>query len=122
MEFLLYKHRTLWYNDLQLYHRVPQRNHANSQKLVAQFLLIFLFSSLLSSEAQSQHTQLNFKDKLSGQVVEFAGIRIQQIEGGREAHIISDESGKASPDFPHPLVIHVSCLGFRNFTDTLPEP
>lgn len=68
-----------------------------------------------------QKTSLILQDKVSGRPVEFASILSQELEGEKEQHIISNEAGRVEFSLPLPLIIHISSLGFQDYTDTIYE-
>lgn len=82
--------------------------------------LLFLFiASLFSSIIYGQTTTLILQDKVSQQPVEFAQVLLKELTGSREEHLISNQEGRVEFSMPLPMVIHISCLGFQEYADTI---
>lgn len=85
---------------------------------IARYCLIFYFLFTLTC-VKAQEIHLVFKDKVTGQVVEFAHVVIKSVANNTEIKAISDHEGKVSLNQDLPLVIAVSSLGFKPYVDTI---
>ena len=83
-------------------------------KLVLLFVGSFLFHNLIA-----QPVILRLQDKISGSPVEYAYVFITPLNGTVQEKQLSDARGEVTIRSSLPVIVRVSCIGYRDFSDTL---
>ena len=83
-------------------------------KLVFLFLYSFVLNPILA-----QPLTLHLKDKVSGAPVEYAYVVATPFQGKVPEKHLSNTLGEVTLNSDLPLVVYVSCMGYRDLTDTL---
>ncbi len=85
---------------------------------IARFCYMILLSFAFSY-VKAQEIHLEFRDKVTGQAVEFAHVVAKTLSEKTIENSISDQDGKVKLSLKVPVVIGVSSIGFKRYTDTL---
>jgi len=86
----------------------------------SQQAILFLLPMLITG-VYAQPVILQVKDKVTGNPVEYAFIVARPINGSLQIKKLSDEKGMVELQTGLPLIVNISCLGFRDLADTLSE-
>ncbi|MGD2033905.1 MAG: TonB-dependent receptor, partial [Bacteroidales bacterium] len=81
-----------------------------------------LLMYLTCCHVNAQDMHFIFKDKVTGQPVEFAHVVARHMGNNSAGKVISDHDGKVRLDLTPPLIIAVSSLGFKPYVDTFRVP
>jgi outer membrane receptor for ferrienterochelin and colicins len=82
-------------------------------------LVLLFFIACISDVIHAQPVNLRLHDKVSGFPVEYAYVLASPLHGTGRETLISDTLGMVTLYVEIPLVIQVSCVGYRDYTDTL---
>jgi len=80
-------------------------------------MLLITLSTIISLHAQP--VVLRLQDKVSGMPVAYAYVLTSPLHGSEQENHLSDTLGQVTLQAALPLIIHVSCIGYRDVTDTL---
>ncbi len=82
-------------------------------------LVLLLVSVFALGPVSAQPVIVQLKDRISGTPVEYAYVIATPLQGSSEEKLLTDERGEAALQTALPVIVYVSCIGYRNFTDTL---
>lgn len=82
-------------------------------------LVVLLFTVGITNLLHAQSVTLRLQDKISGGDVEFAYVTASSLHGTGKETQISDTLGKVTLHIALPAVVRISCIGYRDLTDTL---
>lgn len=82
-------------------------------------LWVFSFFALTFQFSYSQQVVIQLKDKISGMPVEYAYVTFTPVNGAQEDKQVTDIKGEVFLKSGLPAVIRISCVGYKNFSDTL---
>jgi outer membrane receptor for ferrienterochelin and colicins len=91
-----------------------------TKNMLFEFLLTICFTCSWHS-AISQKVILQIKDKASKTPVEYAYVVAREANGQAGSKKLSDADGIVSLTLEFPMVIEISCVGYRDFSDTLTD-
>jgi outer membrane receptor for ferrienterochelin and colicins len=83
-----------------------------------QQVILFLLQ-LLITNVYAQPVILQVKDKITGNPVEYAYVIARSINGSLQIKQLTDEKGQVELNADPPLIVYISCMGFRELADTL---
>jgi outer membrane receptor for ferrienterochelin and colicins len=81
--------------------------------------LLVIFLGMLPFSVLSQGIVVSLTDKVSGLPVEYAYVVANPLDGKVQEKVMSDPTGKVILTSTLPMVIRISCMGYRHVTDTL---
>jgi outer membrane receptor for ferrienterochelin and colicins len=84
------------------------------------FLLIIYLASW-GVTSLSQPVVLKISDKVSGTAVEYAYVLARQVNGQAEDKQISNKEGEVKLNVAWPVIVTISNIGYRAYTDTIAE-
>jgi len=82
-------------------------------------LVLLFVSAFLLQPISAQPVIVGLMDKISGTPVEYAYVIATPLHGTSQEKQSSDTRGEVTLHTALPLIIYVSCIGYRNFIDTL---
>ena len=80
--------------------------------------IIVLVVCLLAHFVMGQQATLRVVDKMTGDPVPFAHVRIEGIANGKVINLISDLKGYVPNEAEEVSTVGASCMGFLTLTDT----
>jgi outer membrane receptor for ferrienterochelin and colicins len=89
--------------------------------LFRQPLWVILFLLSLFTNISAQPVIIQVKDKVTGNPVEYAYVVTRPINRSLHSKHLSNEKGEVELNADLPLIVNISCLGFRDLADTLSE-
>jgi outer membrane receptor for ferrienterochelin and colicins len=89
-------------------------------KRLNKFLLVICLASW-GHISFSQTVILQIRDKVTGIPVEYACVLARQVNGYARDKQLTDKQGEVKLNLVFPVIIDISSLGYRDFTDTLLE-
>jgi outer membrane receptor for ferrienterochelin and colicins len=82
-------------------------------------LLLLCCFCLLMRSVYSQSVRCILKDKITGQAVSFAQIRIDPLNGNKVEQLLAGKDGVVESKSKPPFILTVTCLGYKSMSDTI---
>jgi outer membrane receptor for ferrienterochelin and colicins len=102
--------------------RKERKGYAGNPHGRSNVALLIAFFAVVCQVSRGQTIPVQVKDKISGTPVEFAYITARQIDGRVVDKQITDSRGAVQLKSRLPVIIDISCIGFKSRTDTVRNP